>query len=219
MMLIAVPLTDEDFENRVKEVKEKGADIVELRVDTFSDTSVERVREMLEYVCDVGLRTILTVRSPREGGRHVSNREEILEKLAPLSDYTDIELSSGETISRLAPLMRQHGKKLIISYHDFERTPPPWVIREVLREGYRRGGIPKVAVMAHTLEDVQRLLCAASEEKYEKILISMGEVGRVSRVCAYVFGSVITYASFKTSLAPGQLPLEEMVRLRELIFT
>ncbi|HIC97546.1 MAG TPA: type I 3-dehydroquinate dehydratase, partial [Aquificaceae bacterium] len=87
------------------------------------------------------------------------------------------------------------------------------------REGYRRGGIPKVAVMAHTLEDVQRLLCAASEEKYEKILISMGEVGRVSRVCAYVFGSVITYASFKTSLAPGQLPLEEMVRLRELIFT
>ncbi len=216
-MLIAVPLTDEDFENKVKAVKEKGADIVELRVDTFRSTELDYVREHIDAVHISGLKTILTVRIPQEGGREVENRHELLESLAPLSDYTDIELVRREDILRYRDAIKSAGKELIISFHDFERTPPAWLIRETLREAHRYGGIPKISVKANSHQDVATLLCVGAKEPYPKILISMGETGKISRVAGFIAGSVITYASFGKSLAPGQLPLEKMVELRELL--
>ncbi|GAB6066409.1 type I 3-dehydroquinate dehydratase [Aquifex pyrophilus] len=216
-MLIAVPLDDKDFSEKVKEAKEKGADVVELRVDQFSDTSVDYVKEKLLEAKELGFKTILTVRIPEEGGKEVKNREEIFEKLAPLSDYTDVELSQRSLIVKLHTLLDGKGK-LIISYHNFELTPPNWIIREVLREGYRFGGIPKIAVKANSYEDVARLLCIARQVEGEKIVIAMGDYGRVSRIAGYIFGSVITYASLGKSFAPGQIPLEEMVKLKELLY-
>ncbi len=216
-MLIAVPLDDKDFSNKIKEAKEKGADIVELRVDQFSNTSVDYVKDKLLEVKERGLKTILTVRIPEEGGREVKNREEIFEKLAPLSDYTDIELSQRSLLVKLHNLLDGKGR-LIISYHNFEVTPPNWIIREVLREGYRFGGIPKIAVKANSYEDVARLLCISRQVEGEKIVIAMGDYGRVSRIAGYIFGSVITYASLGKSFAPGQIPLEEMVKLKKLLY-
>ncbi|MDQ7081797.1 MAG: type I 3-dehydroquinate dehydratase [Aquificota bacterium] len=217
-MLIAVPMTDRDFSERVKEARDKGADLVELRVDQFSRTEVPYVIELLERAKDVGLGTILTVRIPSEGGREVSNRREIFEKVAPLSDYTDVELSERELIIFVRSAVERGGGKMILSFHNFEMTPPNWVIREIIREGHRYGGIPKVAVKANSHEDVARLLCVGNQEKYDKILIAMGDEGRVSRIAGFVFGSVITYASLGESLAPGQLSLEEVVKLRKLLY-
>lgn len=216
-MLIAVPLDDKDFSNKIKEAKEKGADIVELRVDQFSNTSVDYVKDKLLEVKERGLKTILTVRIPEEGGREVKNREEIFEKLAPLSDYTDIELSQRSLLVKLHNLLDGKGR-LIISYHNFEVTPPNWIIREVLREGYRFGGIPKIAVKANSYEDVARLLCISRQVEGEKIVIAMGDYGKVSRIAGYIFGSVITYASLGKSFAPGQISLEEMVKLKKLLY-
>ncbi|AAC06389.1 type I 3-dehydroquinate dehydratase [Aquifex aeolicus] len=217
-MLIAVPLDDTNFSENLKKAKEKGADIVELRVDQFSDTSLNYVKEKLEEVHSQGLKTILTIRSPEEGGREVKNREELFEELSPLSDYTDIELSSRGLLVKLYNITKEAGKKLIISYHNFELTPPNWIIREVLREGYRYGGIPKIAVKANSYEDVARLLCISRQVEGEKILISMGDYGKISRLAGYVFGSVITYCSLEKAFAPGQIPLEEMVELRKKFY-
>ncbi len=217
-MLIAVPLTDENFRDRIKEARDKGADLVELRVDQFLNTDVEYVSDLLNYAKEEGLGTILTVRIEEEGGRDVPNRREIFEKLAPHSDYADVELSAREEIILVRNAVGKGGGRLIISYHNFDLTPANWILREVLREGHRYGGIPKVAVKANSYEDVSRLLCVGNQEKYEKILISMGDFGRISRLAGFIFGSVITYASLGRSLAPGQLPLEEMVKLRELFY-
>ncbi len=215
-MLIAVPLSDRDFTAKVKEAKEKGADLIELRVDQFSRTEVDYVIEKVEIVKEHSLGTILTVRIPEEGGKPVSNRREIFNKVAPLCDYADVELSSRADIVPVRDALS--GGKLIVSFHDFERTPPNWVIREVLREGYRYGGIPKVAVRANSYEDVARLLCVGAQENYPKILIAMGDIGKISRLAGFAFGSVISYASLGEALAPGQLPLEELVKLRELFY-
>ena len=214
-MFIAVPLDDRNFSENLKKAKKLGADLIELRVDQFSNTEVSYVRSLLEEVKSLQLGTILTVRSPQEGGREVKNREEIFEELSPLSDYTDVELSSRGLLVKVGNIVKESGKKLIVSFHDFEKTPPNWVIREILREGYRYGGIPKIAVKANSYEDVSRLLCIARQVEGEKILISMGEIGKISRLAGYVFGSVITYCSLEKAFAPGQIPLEEMVKLRE----
>ncbi len=213
-----MPLTDVGFREKVKEAKEKGADLVELRVDQFRRTEVGYVLDLLRTAKEVGLKTILTVRSPEEGGREVSNRREIFEKVGPESDFVDVELSSRDLIVPVRDIVSEKGGRLIISFHDFSGTPPSWVIREIVREGVRYGGIPKIAVMANSYEDVARLLCVASQERGEKILIAMGDKGKVSRIAGFVFGSLITYASLGEALAPGQISLEETVKIRELLY-
>ncbi len=215
-MEIAVPLSDKGFKENVLKAKEKGADIIELRVDQFSRTDVPYVTDLVNLVKSEGLKTILTVRWEKEGGKPVKNREEIFLKAGIYSDFVDVELNARDTLLKVSQGLKPHRVRLIVSFHDFERTPPPWIIREILREGHRLGGIPKVSVMAKTEEDVANLLCVGHKEKYEKILIAMGEVGKISRVAGFVFGSVISYASLEETYAPGQLSLEEMVKLRKL---
>ncbi len=219
-MLIAVPLSDQNLEEDLKAVKELGADIVELRVDMFKRTEPDYVLSWVKRAKEVGLLTILTVRSKEEGGREVPERERIFELVSPHADYTDIELSSQALIPYVRNITKNSGKKLIISYHNFELTPANWIIREIFREGRRWGAdVVKVAVKANSYEDSARLLCIARQEEGQKIIISMGRYGKISRISGFIFGSVISYAYYKQTTAEGQLSLEEMVKLREKFYS
>ncbi len=213
-MLVFVPLSDEDLEGKLEEVKGLGGDGVELRVDMFRETSLDYVEEKVRRVKEKGLKVILTVRSKEEGGRReVPNKFEIVENLGKLCDFVDLELSLG--YYRLRDLKgKVGGAKLIVSYHDFERTPPPYLIMEILRECKRAGDIPKVAFTARSYRDCLSLMCVSSRFEGEKIVISMGKFGKVSRVSGFLFGSIITYAFLGERTAEGQLPLKE---LREIV--
>ncbi len=213
-MLIAVPLSDKEFRENLKIAKEEGADLIELRVDLFTQTDPDYVEDLVLSVKEEKLGTILTIRIPQEGGREVPTREEIFRKVSPLCNFVDLELRERNLIVKVKERLKKG--KLILSYHNFEFTPPTWVLREFLREGHRYGAIPKIAVMPRSSDDVARLLWTAYQEKYPKILIAMGEIGRISRIAGFLFGSVISYASLKEALAPGQLSLKEMVKFREL---
>ena len=76
--------------------------------------------------------------------------------------------------------------------------------------------IPKVAYMPHSSEDVLCLLDASLSCR--KLLeapivsISMGDLGKISRVYAGQFGSDITFASLKGSTAPGQIKIGDLKR-------
>jgi len=219
-MLIAVPLSDQNLEEDLRAVKELGADIVELRIDMFERTEPDYVLSWVKRAKELGLSTILTIRSPQEGGKDVPNRERIFELVSPYADYTDIELSSRALIPYVRNITKASGKKLIISYHNFELTPANWILREVFREGMRWGAdIVKVAVKANSYEDTARLLCVARQEEGQKIIISMGKYGKISRVSGFIFGSVISYAYYRQATAEGQLSLEEMVKLREILYS
>ena len=218
-MKIAVPLTDRDFEKRAQLCKQKGAHIVELRVDMFENKSPEKVLDCINFAHSIGLETLLTVRAEDQGGSYVERREEILLSCSPVSDYTDVELSAKDIIPKVRQVIKSAGKKLVLSYHDFERTPAEWVLREIIREGYRWGAdIVKVAVKANSYRDVATLLCVGKEELGDKILIAMGSYGKVSRLCGYIFGSVITYSFLDSAVAEGQIPLEDVVNLVKLFY-
>jgi len=218
-MLIAVPLDDKGYEEKLHLCKEKGADIVELRVDLFENKEPSFVLECVKKAQNVGLKTILTVRSEEEGGKPVANRLEIFERVSPHSDYTDIELSSQGLLSKVRDIVKSSGKRLIISYHNFELTPANYILKEVLRSARRWGAdIVKISVKANSYEDTARLLCLGKGEEGEKILIAMGEYGRVSRIAGFIFGSTISYAFLGSAVAPGQLPLEKLIELKSLLF-
>ena len=218
-MLIAVPLSDIDFDKNLLLCKEKGADIVELRVDLFENKDPENVLSCIHKAHEIGIQTILTVRSEREGGKPVEDRLKIFNACSPHSDYTDIELSSQDIIQDVRDTVKSWGKKLIVSYHNFELTPPNWILKDIFREARRWGAdIVKISVKANSYEDVARLLCLGKESDGEKILIAMGEYGKVSRLAGFIFGSVITYAFVGSAVAPGQLSLEDMVALRKMFY-
>lgn len=213
-MKIAVVLSDENFEKNLSLAKEKKADIIELRVDTFKDKSIKNVVEKLQKIKESSLESILTVRSEKEGGSFVENRKDIFLECSSLADYTDIELSSTEYIDFIREETKKHNKKLIISYHNFELTPASFVILEILREMERRGAdILKLSFKANSKEDVSRLLCSSLKIDKPKVLISMGKIGKISRVASYFFGSVITYSYLDKSFAPGQIHIDELKEL------
>ncbi len=215
-MKIVLPVTDKNFDEVL--LKAKNVDVLEFRVDGFSNKDPDFVLELLGKAYEKGFQTILTIRSEKEGGVYIENRLELFEKLIPYSDYTDIELSSSDIIGYISSLAKKHGKKLIISYHNFEMTPANFVIKEIIREALRYGDIPKIALKANSYEDVARLLCSAKDVKTSKILISMGEHGKISRIAGFVFGSFVTYVYLEKPNAPGQLSLEEALNLKNMFY-
>jgi hypothetical protein len=109
---------------------------------------------------------------------------------------------------------------LLLSMHDFERTPAPESLLAAFAHMAALGAdIVKLAVMPRSEADVMALLEATSHADRSLAIpvvgISMGELGTPSRVIGHRFGSRITWCSGLEASAPGQLPLELLRRLVE----
>ena len=103
--------------------------------------------------------------------------------------------------------------KVIVSYHDFQKTPP-------LAATYRRMmrlpvQVVKVATYARGLRDnvqIRRLLKSHRRQSPKLATLAMGPSGIPSRVLSLLWGSAFTYASplNHAPAAAGQLPAELM---------
>ena len=96
-------------------------------------------------------------------------------------------------------------------------------MKATLEEAFLAGAdIAKLAVMPHSMRDVLDLLesytgCQGSGRAV--CTIAMGKLGKHTRVIAPFYGSVLTYASVEStvSAAPGQLPVDELKKIMELL--
>ena len=110
---------------------------------------------------------------------------------------------------------------LILSYHNFQETPENMM--EILSElTSLNPKLVKVAVMAHTEQDVLDLMnytrgFKTLNPEQEYVTISMGKVGKVSRITADVTGSSWSFASLDEASAPGQISLANMKKIREIL--
>ena len=109
------------------------------------------------------------------------------------------------------------------SNHDFDKTPERGEMLRRLRRMQEIGGdVPKLAVMPRTKSDVLELL-AATEEMVRTyadrpiITMSMSGIGAVSRICGEIFGSALTFGAAKKASAPGQLAVEELDAMLDVI--
>ena len=129
----------------IKRALKAGADLLELRVDTFANrTPRELIRHCERLKAVKGARSIpviITVRSKAEGGLHRipdADRLEIFKALIPFADYVDIELSSAAILTDVVRSAKR--VKVIVSYHNFTSTPAPAKLRTIIRRGAGRGG-------------------------------------------------------------------------------
>lgn len=202
-----------------------GTDIVELRVDAWD--CIEDTSKALELVHDIryilpNLPIILTCRGHWEGGfKKVS--EEAKDELyrnaikSKLVDFLDRELCYGqEDLRKLGECARQQGIFLIISHHDFQRTPSSETLFHLFTSEITCGAdIAKIAVTPHRPEDVIALMQAnlSARRAFPStplIAISMGELGITSRISGCLFGSDLTFAAAQKASAPGQISVEKL---------
>ncbi len=183
-----------------------GADLMELRLDGVASPDLRRLLE--HRPCPV----IVTVRHGSQGGRYSgseANRLAVLQNAIDLgAEYVDVELfAAGE-------LEPRGNTKLIVSHHDFEKTPADL---RVLHQELRKTGahIVKLVTMARDICDNLRMFELLRSTDVPTIGFCMGEEGQISRVLTKKFGGYLTYAAPERGreAAPGQLTVSE---LREL---
>ncbi|MGB9928743.1 MAG: type I 3-dehydroquinate dehydratase [Methanosarcina sp.] len=208
-----------------------GAYILEIRLDLLGIKSQEIARSLIQQIkSETGLPVIITNRSSLEGGKWEGREAERLELLRSLlflkdgPDAVDIELSAAkEERDKLIKEAKTHGKTVIVSFHDFLNTPPFQEMKATLEEAFRAGGdIAKLAVMPHSMRNVLDLLELTLEfrEAGKPICtISMGKLGKHTRVIAPFYGSVLTYASIENTIpaAAGQISIAEVKRIMEAL--
>ncbi|MBU8918087.1 type I 3-dehydroquinate dehydratase [Bacillus sp. FJAT-29953] len=230
---ICVPMVGRTTSQLIEEArlhKTLDLDLVEWRVDHFEQVDdLMQVKEALANIRSVltDIPLIFTFRSTKEGGeKEISNdhyielNKEILQ--TGQVDFIDVELFNEEKdVKTLINFAHSHDVFVIVSNHDFEKTPPKEEIVSRLRSAQDLGGdIPKIAVMPKTNEDVLALLDATNimYEKYADrpiITISMGQKGAISRVAG--FGSALTFGAAKVGSAPGQIEVNELRSMLNLL--
>lgn len=187
-----------------------GSDLVELRLDHLMTPEAEKVGAALS---DVVPKSVLTNRPTGEGGRFRGNDEERLQLLGELAQlspaFLDIEL---ELAWNNPGFTRSLNVRRILSWHDFEGTPPLSELSAKARDALSLGDIAKIVTTAKRPEDVGRVLSLyRSFEPARLVAFSMGEAGVSSRAEAIRFGSPLAYCSLDSGpVAPGQLPFAEM---------
>lgn len=187
-----------------KALAEKGAELVELRLDWLS-----HLPDLKRLLVDRPTPAIVTCRRKSDKGLWKGTEEQRLMILrsAIVSgvDYVDLEEDTAGTI-------RRYGKtKRIISYHNFDETP--YNLEEIhARLAKCDADIVKLATMANSPHDNVRMLKLVAGAKIPTVAFCMGELGIISRVLTGRYGAPFSFATFSKdrTLAPGQLSFDEM---------
>lgn len=209
---IAIPIFQAKKEDVIKVAEdciEKGADVLEFRIDALDNPNFKYIQEIIE---EINFPMIATNRISSEGGSFKGTEEEridILLKCAPLVDYVDIELQSDD---KYIKQIHDTGVTTIVSYHDFHKTPEINEIMYIVEKEQKLGDIAKVAFMPNDLDDTLKILAILSHCE-NTIAISMSDLGSYTRVMASKFDSPITFAAGTDVTAPGQIDIETMKSL------
>jgi 3-dehydroquinate dehydratase-1 len=131
----------------------------------------------------------------------------------------DIELESLRQIDVFADFVEGQKVPVLVSWHDFAKTPSNDELADMLSEMRVYSNFVKVVTTAKSTADSLRIL-----ELYEHtlglnaVIFAMGEAGIVSRILCTILGAApFTYASLDEAVAPGQLTVREMKSLYDKI--
>ena len=232
---ICVPIvgrTKTDILEEAKKITTLPVDVVEWRVDWFDDVFatekvLETAKELQEVLKDIPV--LLTFRTSKEGGeKEISvNDYAALNIAAAQSGYVDlidVEAFTGDDVVKtIIDAAHKAGVKVIASNHDFFKTPAKADIIYRLRKMQdMNADIPKIAVMPQNKKDVLTLLAATEEmtTNYADrpiITMSMAGTGVISRLCGEVFGSSMTFGAAKKASAPGQMGVNDLSTVLDLL--
>ncbi len=227
---IIAPMRDRITE-KAREINTLPVEMVEWRVDFYAGYEQELlgiVTELKQILKDKEL--IVTLRTTAEGGEENGSRFSYISLIKSVleqeeADYVDVEIERNP--QEFGEILHNYegSVKVIGSYHDFFATPSYEEIIAKLEKAKELGcHVGKIACMPKEKEDVERLLSATEGMKkmhpdYPIITMSMGELGKVSRLYGGLYGSEVSFGTVGESSAPGQVPCTEMTEIYNKIYS
>ena len=207
------PRTVDEAFKLIRKAEAQHADLIEVRLDYL--TNYDQIAKIPS--CSK-TPLIATNKSATQHGRFSgteTERQKILVNAAKNGfTYVDVDLGTPKQTGLIRKL-HTAGAKVIVSFHDFEQTPPVSELGKVLDEEVAVGAdVCKIITTAQTVKDNLTTLNFVSEasKKVKLVCFVMGDLGQHSRLVSPVFGAFFTFAclSEKRKTAKGQLTLQEM---------
>lgn len=189
---------------------------VELRIDFLDD-----LEELNQIIPQIKKQIILTNRTKNEWWKFEWNDElyfEIIKKYWNLVEYVDVELGK----INIPPILtfppegeRNNRFKLIISYHNFEKTPSfeelVWILENMKKYS---PDVYKLAIMPKNESDVEIVYRLSNYFKqnyvWEFIFISMWELWKETRVKIPKMWWILSFWVLTQASAPGQIEYREL---------
>lgn len=164
-------------------------------------------------------KTIVTCR-PNDKINEDERKDIIIEAIKKGASMVDVEVENSDDFKdEIIKAAKKSKCAVIISYHDFEKTPVMRELEQILTWCFESGAdIAKIACQARNVEDAARLLALYSFGK-SIISIGMGDAGKITRIAAPLLGAPFTYASLEKSrqTAPGQIEVDKLEAIIKMI--
>lgn len=212
----------------VRSIDLSGYDFIEWRRDNFESENPQEEMEALDCLDASQCGVIYTFRNETEGGYRSFDNDFRLKRIqiaiqSQIVDYIDVEYRADDTyIDDIKKMLANHSTQLILSYHDFEKTPTKDEIIKIL-EGMNKKGADccKIALTPLSTSDLHTISAAtdAFSQGVSKpiVAIGMGRLGRITRVFPEVFGGCLTFVKEEDTTAPGQMSIKEIKAQRALL--
>lgn len=231
---VCVPIMGKDEKEIIKSLQQASKynfDMIEWRIDYLAEVSIENVLKIGKIFKKTENKHILlfTFRSEKEGGEKTITPQEYIDLNRAiieneLCDMIDVEVFMAKGVCRsLCDAAHMKGIYVVGSNHDFTKTPDKEnLINRFVYMQFCDVDICKLAMMPNCKEDVYELMIATHtmKEKYASrplVSMSMGELGKPSRILGELFDSAITFGCVGKASAPGQMEVEELNKALEYV--
>lgn len=208
-MMICVPIRKKSFDSFKKDFIEAQmhADIVEIRFDDMT-CGIEDFKEILRLKKKPIIYKVTNGKNLEKAGK---------QKI----DFFDVDFETGSKEIKLIK-ERNPESKIIISSHDFKKTPSLEELQKKLKKMKKMNvDIIKIATMAKTMKDSLTMLhfLDKNSKKNKIIGICMGEHGKITRVAGHLFGNYLMYAPLrdKEKTADGQINIHKLKQIQCLL--
>ncbi|MCS7048867.1 MAG: type I 3-dehydroquinate dehydratase [Verrucomicrobiae bacterium] len=163
-----------------------------------------------------GLPVIVTVRLASEGGEWRRPDAERWGYFATALEHVaavDVELQS-RLVSQVAASARRLDKTVIVSAHDFVKTPSASALRDLILEALPHATIVKIATLTKTPQDIAVLRELVQQDWGRPLAVmGMGPLAAQSRRELLQAGSALAYGWLDSPAAPGQPSAAELMQI------
>lgn len=202
--MICASIGEKNVEKCIESIKR--VEMAEIRID-LAGLKNDDIRK----VFSTGKKLIATC---RPGKINDEDRKDMLKIAVEAgATYVDIEYEAPpEYKNELIDFAHSHQCDVIISYHNYDRTPELEELEKIVHNIYEQGAdLAKIATHVNMNRDNSKIL-SLYKAPGRLVAVGMGDLGRISRVVAPFLGAEFTYASLNESstTAPGQISYEKL---------
>lgn len=196
----------------------KKSDYAEVRFDFLK---TEDIPQTLENIKDDLKKVVCTLRPKPEGGKFEGSEKERVAILKLIAEYNpfllDVEFDTIKKNKELAKYLKSTKTRLLISWHDFKKTPKFSELKNKMSQMSKFSNNVKIVTTAKSAKDSTTTLQLYSQNKKNNLIaFAMGDNGRLSRILCLYLGSPYTYVSLGKPIAPGQFSVDEVKKILSL---